>query len=85
MFMSEHEIVDHMFLYVLTEDAKQSFRKIQEESHLIRLHSTLGRWIRNRYLLWDENNPYVSQDPQSPNHPDQLSNRVITAIWVRMK
>jgi hypothetical protein len=85
MFMSEHEIVDDMLLYVLTEEAKQSFRKIPDEKHLIRLHSTLGRWIRNKYLLWDENNPYVSNDPNAENHPDQLSMRVITTIWSRMK
>jgi hypothetical protein len=81
MFMSEQEIIDDMCLYVLTEDAKRSFRKITDEKHLIQLHSTLGRWIRNRYLLWDEDNPYTDKNPSSPKHPDQLSMTIITRIW----
>jgi uncharacterized pyridoxamine 5'-phosphate oxidase family protein len=85
MFLTEQEIVEHLFLYVLTEEAKRAFRKIDDKQDLIGLHATMGKWIRNKYNLWNEQNPIVSKDPKSPNHPDQISMRIIVTIWERMQ
>jgi hypothetical protein len=85
MYLSEQEIVEHMLLYVLSEDAKRAFRKITNRVDLVTLHNSMGRWIRNRYNLWDGANPYVSIDLHHPNHPDSLSMRVIETIWNKMR
>lgn len=85
MYLSEEDIVEHMFLYVLTEEAKKAFRKIDNRGDLKQLHSSLGRWIRDRYLMWDGNNPFTSGDAFADNHPDQMSMRIIQTIWARLQ
>ena len=85
MYLSEDEIIEHMFLYVLTEEAKKAFRKIDNKNELIQLHSSLGGWIRDRYSMWDEANPYTSGSAYSDKHPDLVSMRIIETIWARMQ
>ena len=93
MFMSLDEIVDDIFLYKLTEGAKQAFRKVGEED-LIHLHHTFGQTIRFEYQLWSDENPYTMLNyvPEkvdgidvNPKHPDNFSQQVIKTIWKRMQ
>jgi hypothetical protein len=85
MFLTEHEILEHLFLYVLSEDAKRAFRKIPSKNDLFLLHGSMGWWICNRYKLWDAANPYTSQDPTHRNYPETISARIIEAVWTRMQ
>lgn len=52
---------------------------------LIMLHHSFGRYIRNKYKLWE-----VEWEPElidgvdhSPSHPDQLSMTIIEELWKR--
>lgn len=49
-------------------------------------HPTLGRYIRNRYHLWNtEWEPDLDENgvDYSPNHPDNISMLVIKQAWKR--
>jgi hypothetical protein len=50
---------------------------------LVSYHHTLGRDIRNEFKLWDaEWKPDMRDGVDcSPDHPDQLSMRVIETVW----
>lgn len=93
MYLSEFEIAADIMLYKLSEDAKAALRRIDRED-LIHLHYTVGRSIREEYLLWDKDNPYTMLNYQptivdgvdiNPNHPDAVSHRVLELIWSRMQ
>lgn len=52
---------------------------------LISLHHSFGRYIRNKYKLWE-----VEWEPElidgvdhSPNHPDSISMTIIEELWKR--
>jgi len=53
--------------------------KITDRRQLIRYHFTTGMYIRNHYNLW--HHPEAAEDPDSDNHPDQMSQRVIERVW----
>lgn len=51
---------------------------------LIELHSSLGRYIRNTYHLWDANNPINhcgKYEWDSDHHPDSVSQRLIERLY----
>jgi len=81
-FMSEKQIVDDLIKRMSDADVR-SYLMVQYED-LIRSHHGTGRAIRNHYRLWDESNPYVNLDESGhPDHPDQMSMRIIRTIWER--
>lgn len=65
---------------------QQQFLNTPKEK-LVIYHSTLGRAIRNEFKLWEtEWKPeIVNGVDNSPNHPDNLSFRVIEQVWVKLK
>lgn len=90
-FLTEDEIVAEM-LRDLTEPEKRVLRSIKSRDALIQFHHTVGRHIRNKYRLWDRNNPLtlgsevargMSDDELAVanEHPDQTSQRIIERIW----
>lgn len=54
---------------------------------LVRYHGTLGRDIRNEFKLWDADwTPKIVNGVDcSPNHPEQISMRIIEEVWSRAK
>ena len=56
------------------------------KAELIKLHSSLGRFIRNRYRLWENHwEPELREGiDYSSNHPDAISQKVIEAVHSRL-
>lgn len=81
-FMTEDQIVDDVYDN-LTAASKDTLRATAR-SGLISFHFTVGMAIRNKYGLWDPSNPYVERDEEGPNHPDQMSMRIIERVWDRV-
>lgn len=54
---------------------------------LIRYHDSVGRSIRNEFKLWETHwTPEIKNGADySPNHPDQISMRVIEEVWTRLR
>jgi hypothetical protein len=69
-----------------TDENKKMFLETPKEK-LISYHTTLGRSIRNEFKLWDrEWKPDVRNGVDySPDHPDQISMRVIHGVWERLR
>lgn len=88
-FKSPEEIAQIIF-YELDKD---SIKAIKEDAltaeDMVRYHHSVGRSIRNRFLLWDENNPYTKVDclPNNqgviddPLFPDQVSHEILKRVW----
>ena len=68
-----------------TEENKKQFLDTPKEK-LVKYHTTLGRSIRNEFKLWDTSwVPDIQNGvDQSPEHPDQMSIRVIEEVWGRL-
>jgi hypothetical protein len=72
---------------------KETQKEIKKEfvntpkDKLVMYHGTLGRTIRNEYKLWDTNwTPDIRDGVDySPDHPDQVSMRVLEEVWERLK
>lgn len=69
------------------EDQNTFFTMPYQGVSLSTLHNTLGRYVRNKFNLWE-----YSWDPEiidnidySPFHPDQLSITIIEAAWQKGK
>lgn len=71
---------------------KDGLKEIKKEfvntpkGQLAKYHGTLGRTIRNEFKLWDtEWKPEIREGVDySPDHPDQLSFRVMEEVWERL-
>lgn len=85
--MKEKEIVEDMYKVFLNEPKiiKDEFKNTPREQ-LVSYHSSLGRKIRNRYKLWQNSweTELINGVDHSPNHPDQISMRIIEKIWDKM-
>ena len=59
------------------------FGPYTDQSQLIQYHSTLGRYIRNEYKLWDYEwtSEICDGEDRSPYHPDNLSFEIIKRVW----
>ena len=78
-------IVEGWFQKENNETKRQFLETPKEE--LISYHTTLGRKIRNEFKLWDiEWKPEIKNGVDySPNHPDQVSMKVIETVWEKLK
>lgn len=72
-------------------DDMAQLRSIDRES-MVKYHSTIGRFIRNEYKMWDVKNPLTKQwaidEPMlvdgvnvHQNHPDNISMAVLYKLW----
>ena len=52
-------------------------------NNLIDYHHSLGRYIRNKYKLWNKKwEPLIiNGSDHSPDHPDNISMKMIEEIW----
>lgn len=79
-YLTEDEIV----LIVVSElsDADRETLLDTPREHLIKFHMIVGMHIRNRFGLWEADNPFTdASDPMGDAHPDQVSQRIIEQVW----
>jgi hypothetical protein len=92
-FLTEDEIVDEV-LRELAEPSIRVLKSIKNKDALIQFHHTVGRHIRNKFRLWDRDNPLTlgsdaarkMSDEElavADEHPDQTSQRIIERVWER--
>ena len=77
--MTEFErMVDEVTKWIdeASEQGREHFKGLHED-RLFALHHTLGRKIRDEFKLW--NTPH--EPDVSLFHPDEISMRVIEAVW----
>lgn len=68
------------------EETKKEFLNTPKEK-LVMYHTTLGRSIRNEFKLWEREWATDIREgvDHSPDHPDQISMRVIETVWERLQ
>ena len=82
--MSFEEQVATVFSWLekVPKEEQLSFKHAPKDK-LIEYHHSLGRNIRNRLKLWE--NEWVPDIKDgvdySPKHPDAISQRIIEAVW----
>lgn len=79
-YLTKDEIIEDVINNLCKEDKEYLKSVTHSESQLITLHHSFGRDIRNRYKLWDKNNPYTKNQ-----HPDNFSYDIIVEVWKRLK
>lgn len=89
LYLSPDEIHNDILLSKLDEQTKRALRDLPQ-TDLIMCHHTFGRWIRNFYRLWEQDNPYTMLHHQpdlqngvdhSVTHPDYVSQKIIERLW----
>jgi len=68
---------------ILSEEDHAEFIAMKKDE-LIRLHSGLGRWIRNNWGLWEEGPLFGYMKMKGFKHPDDMSQALIHEYWNRM-
>jgi hypothetical protein len=78
--MKFNDIVEDILNFVSKEDKEYliSFK----ESELIKLHSSFGRNIRNKYNLWHKE---LDDEKYKGQHPDDISMEIIHKVWKELK
>jgi len=74
-FMTVDEIVADL-KNNMDDKGIEAWTSIKKED-LIKLHSTVGRTIRNTYRLWEVNHPAVPEWV----HPDEASMKIMEKFW----
>jgi hypothetical protein len=74
----------------MTESDKHAVRTdALTAEDMTRYHHGIGTNIRNRFGLWDKDNPYVKVDAapnaagviDDPMFPDQVSHEILKKVW----
>jgi hypothetical protein len=100
-YMDANEIVRDILHNRLEEDSKNLLKNkfIEQDPEMLEMSKEtgldtgvfakmeFGRWIRNSYGLWNEDNPYTmvkwteyGQTPDSMFHPDNFSHEIIERL-----
>ena len=74
-YWTAEQILEYMIKNLRGEDIVEIL-KCQKESEMIAFHSSVGRWIRNTFKLWDTKNPHLDG-----MHPDEMSTEILKGIW----
>lgn len=86
--MTHTEIIDQVHAAILKEWTQSELKNffltgLRDDETLSRYHMNLGRYIRNKYSLW--NIPWTPEIRDgvdySPFHPDAVSNTIIAEVW----
>lgn len=88
MNYSFDEMVDEVYSWIEGEPKENIDQFIDvRKDNLFRYHHTLGRSIRNTFELWSMEwvPELINGVDHSPNHPDQVSMRVIEEVWERAR
>lgn len=57
---------------------------ITDESDLMRLHFSLGIFVRNHFCLWSENSELMKNAGWSAD-PDEVSHQIIVSLWRKLR
>lgn len=84
-YRSEEEIAREIWVKMTHEDISE-IEKIPTRLGMIEFHHTTGRWIRNKYRLWQRGHtPEIKGGIDvSEQHPDAISMRILMLIWDRV-
>lgn len=83
LYASPERIANEIAIALTPEE--RAILKLSSKQSMIRYHHTVGRFIRNHYRLWDEENPYTDvSDPSDDHHPDQVSHTILEKVWERV-
>ena len=71
-------------------DRSRLRREVLTAEDMVQFHLTAGMGIRNRFGLWDKENPHTVNDAEPneqgivdhPRHPDNLSGAILEALWM---
>lgn len=75
----EYWTAEQILIYMLKNLRGEDILEIlncKKESDMIVFHSSVGRWIRNTFKLWDTKNPHLDG-----MHPDEMSTEILKSIW----
>lgn len=76
-------------LLKLMPPGSEDFEAIKKFEHrdLIKLHFSLGRYIRNEYGLWDKTSNLENnlKDVVQSDHPDDISMYIIEKFWEHIR
>jgi hypothetical protein len=76
LYLSEDDMIDAMIGIVYKTPSLFEFIR-QDTADPVVYSVSLGRMIRNKFNLWDQDNPYTDD---ALNSPDAVSDRVIRAV-----
>ncbi|MBS3648887.1 hypothetical protein KEU06_09735 [Pseudaminobacter sp. 19-2017] len=87
-YPSPDEIAKHLFSE-LRDEEKEVIAKVESAAGMVRFHSTVGMFIRNRYRFWDADNPHTNASAapnekgiiDDPKFPDQVSHAILESVW----
>jgi len=91
-FLSPDQIIEQLFQDLLQNPGDLEHFVGTKPEKLISLHHGYGRWIRNHFNLWNENNPHTMKDYQpviidgcdaNEKHPDSVSMRIIEQLHTK--
>jgi len=74
-FIARDYVAD-MFLLNPDASKEREYLKTIPREDMIKFHHTEGRYIRNKYNLWDPDRP-LTKDA----HPDDVSMNILYKIW----
>jgi hypothetical protein len=104
MFLTKSEIIDNFIsqIMMISPSAKEdiAYTKNISKEEMIRLHHSVGQYIRNEYKLWNPMHPETKQWHSDraqnldvymahgldchPCHPDSVSMDILYEIWERI-
>lgn len=82
-YMSEEDIVTDILLYQMTPEITKHVKEY-EADELGALHEKIGHPIRNYYRLYELDNPHVNQKVGDASDCQEISQRVVDAVWSRL-
>jgi len=68
---------------LLSPEDQAEFLKMSEDD-LVSLHHGLGRWIRNNWGLWEEQELFHHMKSLGFLHQDDMSQAIIVEYWNRL-
>ena len=74
-FWTINQIIQYMIKHLSDGDVL-AILECEHENDIYRFHSSVGRWIRNTFKLWDLENPNMDG-----MHPDEMSTEILKEIW----
>lgn len=68
------------------KNLRKEYNSLTTNFDRIQYRIMYGRWLRNHYLLWNDNNPYTiikynkTKTMDSPYHPDNFSGYIMDVV-----
>lgn len=79
-YLEEDAIINDIIRKMSDED--QKMWKSVKENELVLWNLTVGLEIRNKYHLWEADNPFTNSIiPDADDHPDEMSARIMKKVW----